>query len=133
MSADAVNRTALRGAFLVLVADQVTKLAGTINPGGKLTPLHNPDYSLGVIAAPTVALITLSALTLVAATRYGLALASSGRIPTWVPGVVLGGAASNLADRLVLGAVRDFIPTPLVVFNIADVAVPRGSSCSPGQ
>ena len=36
---------------------------------------------------------------------------------------MIGGAASNLADRVILGAVRDFIPTPVVIFNIADVAV----------
>jgi lipoprotein signal peptidase len=123
MSTDTVHRTVLRSAVVVVVADQLTKLAGTLNVGGVFLPVHNPDYSLGVIAAPTVALIALSAITLIAAAHYGLGLAHTGRIPAWVPGAVIGGAASNLADRFMFGAVRDFIPTPLVIFNVADVAV----------
>lgn len=46
-----------------------------------------------------------------------------GRLPAWVPGLLLGGAVSNLADRLVLGAVRDFITSSWVVWNLADLAV----------
>jgi len=118
-----VHRTVVRIAVIVFVADQLTKLAGTFNLAGVFHPVHNPDYSLGVVAAPTLALITVSAGTLIAAARYGVGLARAGRVPAWVPGVVLGGAASNLADRFVLGQVRDFIPTPIVIFNVADVAV----------
>jgi lipoprotein signal peptidase len=123
MPTNTIHRTVLRTAAIVLIADQLTKLAGTLNIGGVFLPVHNPDYSLGVIAAPTVALIALSAVTLLAAARYGIGLARTGRIPAWVPGVVVGGAASNLADRFVLGGVRDFIPTPIVIFNVADIAV----------
>jgi lipoprotein signal peptidase len=118
-----VHRTVMYNAAIVLVADQLTKLAGTLNLGGVFLPVHNPDYSLGVIAAPTVALIALSAVTLIAAARYGIGLARTGRIPAWIPGIVVGGAASNIADRFILGEVRDFIPTPIVIFNIADIAV----------
>ncbi|MDP9334726.1 MAG: signal peptidase II [Actinomycetota bacterium] len=113
----------MRIAVGVVVADQLTKLAGTFNVGGAFLPVHNPEYSLGVIAAPTVALVALSAITLIAAARYGIGLARAGGIPAWVPGVVIGGAASNLSDRFIFGAVRDFIPTPVVIFNVADVAV----------
>ncbi|MDP9334233.1 MAG: signal peptidase II [Actinomycetota bacterium] len=123
MQTATVHRTVAYTAVIVAAADQLTKLAGTLNVGGVFLPVHNPDYSLGVIAAPTVALIALSAVTLIAAARYGIGLARAGRIPTWVPGVIVGGAVSNLADRLVFGAVRDFIPTPVVIFNVADVAV----------
>jgi lipoprotein signal peptidase len=126
MHADTITRTVVRTAVAVVVADQLTKLAGTLNVGGVFLPVHNPDYSLGVVAAPTVALIAFSAITLSAAARYGIGLARDRRIPAWVPGMIVGGAASNLADRLVFGAVRDFIPTPLVIFNIADVAVLYG-------
>ena len=123
MPTNSVDRTVVRSAVVVLVADQLTKIAGSLNVAGVFLPVHNPDYSLGVIAAPSVALITLSAVTLIAAARYGIGLARAGRIPAWIPGVILGGAASNLVDRFVLGEVRDFIPTPIVIFNIADVAV----------
>jgi lipoprotein signal peptidase len=123
VSTDTIHHAILRSAVVVVVADQLTKLAGTLNLGGMFLPVHNPDYSLGVIAAPSVALIALSAITLLAAARYGIGLARCRRIPAWVPGVIVGGAASNLADRIAFGAVRDFIPTPLVIFNVADVAV----------
>ena len=123
MPCNTVNRTVFRTAIVVVAADQLTKLAGTLNVAGVFLPVHNPDYSLGVVAAPTIALIALSAITLIAAARYGIGLAHAGRIPTWVPGAVVGGAASNLADRLAFGSVRDVIPTPLVIFNVADVAV----------
>ncbi len=126
MTTATIHHTVVRSAVIVVVADQLTKLAGTLDLGGVFLPVHNPDYSLGVIAAPTVALIALSAITLIAAARYGIGLARARRIPAWVPGVIIGGAASNLADRLAFGAVRDFIPTPLVIFNIADVAVLYG-------
>jgi lipoprotein signal peptidase len=123
MPTNTIHRTVVRSAAAVLIADQLTKLAGILNVGGLFLPVHNPDYSLGVIAAPTVALIALSAVTLLAAARYGIGLARSGRIPAWIPGIVVGGAASNIADRFILGEVRDFIPTPFVIFNVADVAV----------
>ena len=126
MQTETVRSSVLRIAAIVIIADQVTKLAGTLNIGGVFLPVHNPDYRLGVITAPTIALIALSAITLIAAARYGIGLAHARRVPAWVPGVIIGGAASNLADRLVFGAVRDFIPTPLVVFNVADVAVVCG-------
>jgi lipoprotein signal peptidase len=123
MQTDTVRRTVVRTALVVIVADQLTKVAGTLNLGGVFLPVHNPDYSLGIIAAPTVALIAVSAMTLLAAARYGIGLAHARRVPAWVPGVIIGGAASNLVDRLAFGAVRDFIPTPVVIFNVADVAV----------
>jgi signal peptidase II len=123
MSTNAASHTITRTAALVLAVDQLTKFFGSLNIGGSFLPVHNSDYSLGIVAAPVIVLITLSTVTLVVAARYGSHLARAGRIPAWVPGVVVGGAASNLLDRLVFGAVRDFIPTPIVIFNVADIAV----------
>ena len=123
MTHDSIHHSVIRNAVFVLVADQLSKIVGALNVGGVFMPVHNPDYSLGVIAAPMFVLIAVSAVTLVAAGRYGMALARAGRISVWVPSAILGGAASNLADRFVFGAVRDFIPTPLVIFNVADVAI----------
>jgi signal peptidase II len=126
MSTHTVHASVIRIALLVLTADQLTKLAGTLDVGGVFVPVRNPDYSLGVVGAPTIALISVSAAILLFGARYGIRLARAGRIPAWVPGVIVGGAASNLMDRLVFGAVRDFIPTPIVIFNVADVAVVCG-------
>lgn len=46
----------------------------------------------------------------------------------WLPaGLVLGGAAGNLIDRVRLGAVTDFIKLPhWPAFNLADVAITAG-------
>jgi lipoprotein signal peptidase len=126
MSIDTIQRTVLRTAVVVFVVDQLTKLAGRANLGGIFRPVHNPAYSLGVVGAPAIALAAISAITLSVAARYGIDLARAGRLPAWVPGAVIGGAASNLGDRVMFGAVRDFIPTPLVIFNVADIAVLSG-------
>ena len=50
------------------------------------------------------------------------------RVWLWVPtGLLIGGAVGNLVDRLVNGAVTDFIKLPLwPAFNIADVAITFG-------
>jgi signal peptidase II len=47
----------------------------------------------------------------------------------WLPtGMLLGGAAGNVIDRLRLGAVTDFIKLPLgwPPFNLADVSITLG-------
>ena len=86
MSTDTIRHRVVCVAVLVLTADQLTKTAGTLNVGGAFAPTHNPDYSLGLVAAPTMALILVSAVTLIAAGRYGIRLARAGRLPAWVPG-----------------------------------------------
>ena len=49
-----------------------------------------------------------------------------GDLAPWIPAAVLGGALANLLDRLLSGSVQDFLATPWVVFNLADVAVIAG-------
>ena len=44
-------------------------------------------------------------------------------------GLLAGGAASNLADRFVNGAVRDWLALPWLVVNLADLAVAAGVVC----
>ena len=46
----------------------------------------------------------------------------------WLPtGLLVGGAAGNLIDRIRLGAVTDFIKLPhWPAFNVADIAVTVG-------
>jgi signal peptidase II len=47
--------------------------------------------------------------------------------PLWALGLVLGGAAGNLYDRVVFGAVRDFLDLGWwPVFNLADSAIVVG-------
>ncbi|MFH0830974.1 MAG: signal peptidase II [Parcubacteria group bacterium] len=45
----------------------------------------------------------------------------------WILGLLLGGACSNLIDRLAVGGVRDFINVKVwPVFNLADIALTIG-------
>lgn len=122
---------------LVLVADQVTKLlviqnlergltypvlegvvglTFILNPGGAFGLLASSDLLLSVIAALAVVLMVVAHSYLVR-TGYGPAAA-----------LLLGGAMGNLADRIRLGAVVDFIDFGFwPVFNVADIAIVAGA------
>lgn len=126
-AATARTRVALLAAAVVLL-DQASKaLAGGDPAGGLLHPVANPEFALGVASASTPVMVALMALGLAAAMAWGLREVSRGRAPAWAVGVLLGGALANLADRALLGAVRDFLVLGgVVVVNLADVAVLAG-------
>jgi signal peptidase II len=111
----------------VVGLDQATKLAATLAAAGQtsglVVPVHNPRFSLGLASAPLPVMALLMAAGILAAGGYSLRAAHRGRLPVWVPGLLVGGASSNLLDRLLLGAVRDFLATPWAVINLADLAV----------
>jgi signal peptidase II len=119
------NRVAAT-ALVVVVADQLTKAVAGALRSGAILPVHNPDYSLGLVSGALPVLVLGSVLGLVAFGSHVLRRASRGLLAPWVCGLLIGGALSNLADRVVLGAVRDFLATPWIVFNLADVAVVVG-------
>jgi lipoprotein signal peptidase len=116
------------GLCLVVVGlDQATKLAATLAAAGQtsglVVPVHNPRFSLGLAGAPLPIMALLMAAGILAAGAYVLHAAHRGRLSAWVPGLLVGGASSNLLDRLLLGTVRDFLATPWAVINLADLAV----------
>ena len=125
------NRTVTRQAaglgLAVIGLDQATKLAATLTAAaqtsGLVVPVHNPRFSLGLAGAPLPVMALLMAAGILAAGGYSLQAAHRRRLPAWVPGLLVGGASSNLLDRLLLGAVRDFLATPWAVINLADLAV----------
>jgi signal peptidase II len=107
------------------VVDQGTKLwAGADTANAQV--LHNPRYALGVLggSVPVLILGTVAILAVFMAVivplafRYGL--------PAWIPGLVLGGALSNMIDRARFGGVRDFISTRWAIINVADLFVIAG-------
>ena len=108
-----------------VVVDQGTKLWAGASTGG-VEVLHNPRYALGVIGGSasvlilgTIAVLGVFMLVVVPlAFRYGL--------PAWIPGLVLGGALSNMIDRARFGGVRDFITTRWAIINVADLFVIAG-------
>lgn len=137
MSASA-RAWALAGALaaLVLIADQAAKAAieAHLVPGeyvGVLGPLdltlaHNRGVAFGLAGGAGVPLILI---TLLALSVVGYLFA---RDPTrsgmWVAaGLLAGGAVGNLADRVRVGEVTDFVAiSSWPPFNLADVAITFG-------
>lgn len=118
--------TAIAG--IIVVVDQLSKLAASWSGrlGHAVVPVTNPRFSLGLAGASTPVMALVSAVGIVVLGGYTTRRALHGHCPLWVPGVMVGGALSNLADRLVLGSVRDFLAVQSVVLNLADVAVVVG-------
>jgi signal peptidase II len=124
-------------ATAVGVADQLTKAWALRNLVGN--PRHiawtfqlNLQYNTGIAfsqATGANTLVTVVAAAVIVALGV-VAWRSRGPFAAVVLGLILGGAVSNLADRLVRhhgGAVIDFIdPRWFPVFNIADAAISIG-------
>jgi signal peptidase II len=114
----------------VVLVDQVTKLAAELLSEGQrhgpLVPVRNPGFSLGLATTtrPLMLLAMAAGIALVAA--YGAATPGRRALPGWILALVIGGSLSNLLDRLLLGAVRDFLAIADIVINLADLAVLAG-------
>lgn len=117
-------------AIVVVVVDQATKAMVPWLASGALAAqvmaVTNAEFMLGVAAASHLVTVIVAAVMLVAFGAYTWRLAGDGRLSWWVPALLIGGAVSNLADRVVFGAVRDFLLTPWAIINLADVAVVVG-------
>lgn len=121
---------------LVVVADQVAKAAveAHLVPGQEvevlgpleLTLTHNSGVAFGLAGGTGVRLV---AVTLIALGVVGFVFARNPTRPgMWVAaGLLAGGALGNLADRIRVDAVTDFIDLPLwPPFNLADVSITAG-------
>ncbi|MHB1859263.1 MAG: signal peptidase II [Solirubrobacteraceae bacterium] len=96
-------------------------------PGIQLVHTSNPGVAFGLFAKAGVA-ITVAVAASVIVLLLVFARRSRSRC-IWLPiGLVIGGALGNLVDRLVHGAVTDFIKLPLgwPPFNLADSAITVG-------
>jgi signal peptidase II len=127
----------------VLAADQVSKaLVMSVNSAGSagrlipVRPVRNTGASSGtgaghpLLITPTAAAVLAVAVLLLARVR--------NRAVALSPGAVTGGAAGNLADRLLRGpgpgrgAVVDWLHVAgyPATFNIADIAIRLGALCA---
>jgi signal peptidase II len=133
------GKSALRAAALaaaVVAADQLTKSlvrhnvrigsSDGIFPGVQLVHVHNRGVAFGLFVNGGVLLVIVG---IAAVSALLIFFATHSRRPlVWLPtGLLLGGAAGNLIDRLDQGYVTDFIDLPLwPAFNLADMCITFG-------
>jgi signal peptidase II len=133
------GKSALRAAALaaaVVAADQITKSlvrhnvrigsSDGIFPGVQLVHVHNRGVAFGLFVNGGVLLVIVGAAAVSALLIFFVT--HSRRPLVWLPtGLLLGGAAGNLIDRLDRGYVTDFIDLPLwPAFNLADMCITFG-------
>ena len=109
--------------FLVtqtLVVGESWSIAGLFH----LTHATNSGSALGLFSGHTIVLIVVSAIGLgVLFVYYWSRPRTSVRTQVSF-GLMLAGAVGNLADRVVIGHVTDFIDiVPLFIFNLADASI----------
>ncbi|MSO83059.1 MAG: signal peptidase II [Acidobacteria bacterium] len=135
---------------LIVALDQATKAlvrsrfelhdsVGVISGVFNLTRVHNYGAAFGLMNAvdvpfKTTLLSIVAALALSALMRYAATLPAEQRLARVGLGLIVGGAAGNLIDRLGAGYVVDFVDLywrgwHFWAFNAADAAITIGVTC----
>ena len=125
-------------AAAVFVADAATKhlvFAGALPAGAlewlpfvAIAPGLNTGMAFGLGVPATVALALATAALLGVAVYAAAFCRQLGPLGSAAAGAVFGGGAGNLADRVALGGVQDFIAIGYFpVFNLADAAITLGA------
>lgn len=120
----------------VVIADQVTKALVTssmtlgeerrVLPGIKLVDGRNTGVAFGQLqGAGAVVTVVIAAAVLALVVYF---VRNGSRPWIWLPtGLLLGGAAGNVVDRVREGSVVDFVKLPhWPAFNVADSAITVG-------
>ena len=144
--AQAIRRLGLGIAALVFGLDQAIKalivhgldlpgrLEVDILPIFRFVWVENHGISMGFLTADSVAerwLLVLLTAAIAVAVVFWL-WREHNRLDAGALGLVLGGAAGNITDRVRLGYVADFLDLhfgdmhPFLVFNVADAAITIG-------
>ena len=133
------GKAALRAGALaaaVVVADQASKTLVRRNvdlgsrdgvfPGVELVHVRNRGVAFGLFTDGGTVLVLVG---IVAVSALLIFFVTHSRRPlVWLPtGLLLGGAAGNLIDRIDRGYVTDFVDLPAwPAFNLADVCITLG-------
>jgi signal peptidase II len=133
------GQAAARAAALtiaVVAADQASKAVVRANvdlgardgvfPGLEIVHSRNSGVAFGLFSGGGIVLVIIGIASVVALLAF---FATHSRRPlVWLPtGLLLGGAAGNLIDRLHQGYVTDFIdPVLWPAFNFADTCITLG-------
>ncbi len=129
----------LMSGTLVVAIDQLSKrlIAGwfaesntsSLAPRGRIRPVANPNVSFGLVHSPVVLLLLWACACISIILLVQSEIFSNNFAAQIALGAALGGALSNLLDRLVRGAIIDFIDIGFwPVFNLADVAIVLGAA-----
>jgi len=120
----------------VLLVDQVTKrlVQSNITEGDRnnvflgvdIVHVRNHGVAFGAFAGGGTIVAVIIGVALVALVVWFVR--HTGTPLAWLPtGLLLGGAAGNLIDRIAEGSVTDFIDFPAwPAFNVADIAITFG-------
>jgi signal peptidase II len=122
----------VKHAMLALVFDPPTRIAitGFLN----LVPVWNSGVSFGLLGDDTTSRWLFVALAILIVIGLFLWLVrAGGGVVAFALVLVIGGALSNVADRIVYGAVIDYIDLHAFdfhwpAFNIADMAIVAGTA-----
>ena len=94
-----------------------------------LTHVRNTGIAFGLLSGLPIVVLLLAALTVVFLVVYNEGHWQRGPLSRAAAGLLLGGAAGNLSDRIRLGYVVDYLDLSVwPVFNLADAAVVSGSA-----
>ena len=124
-------------AATIIAADQISKFLiratlelGESAPSGwavRITHVENTGSAFGLFNDQTLFLIVASIVAIGVMIYLFRQIAQGSMFLRVLLGMQLGGALSNLADRIVLGKVTDFIDFQVwPVFNVADSSVVIG-------
>lgn len=128
---------ALGLALAVFLLDQGTKalVEGSMRPGESITVIpgflsithiRNDGGAFGILGGSPLVLL-IGSVVAVVIVLWMLLTGRPSRLTTLGGGLILGGAAGNLLDRLSTGEVTDFVHFSFwYVFNAADAAITVG-------
>jgi signal peptidase II len=128
---------ALGLALTIFVLDQVLKalVEGSMRPGESvpvipgflsITHVRNSGGAFGILGGNPLVLLVGSVVAVVVV-LWMLLAGQRSKLATLGCGLILGGAAGNLLDRLTTGEVTDYVHFSFwYVFNVADAAITVG-------
>ena len=127
------RRSRLMGVLLLAVLLEPLACATARRFGARLS--RNAGLSFGLLAGRPALALALSSLVLAAVLWAAFLWRRPGGVVRAGLAITAGGAAVNLAERLALGAVLDWIPLPFssclvpggLFFNLADVEIGLGA------
>lgn len=136
-----MNKKTFIIAVIILILDQVSKSVveifvgleksvNVINNFFKLTVLHNTGGAWSILNNHSMIFIIASILAFLILLKFMFSFKQNKR-NEFAFSFLFGGILSNLADRIFLGYVRDFLSFKICgynfpVFNIADIAIVVG-------